>query len=113
MIRHPFVGFLFPEHVFVEHILKVGYFCSLDFRISGWKNNPLVAERAYCVSASGYLVDGSLIPQIMETWGWMAALIRSKTNISQSEQIYNQRAYLPRIGTCFCRATRRQVLCIV
>ena len=35
-------------------------------------------------SASAYLVDGSLNPQIMETWGWMAALIRSKTNIEQT-----------------------------
>ncbi len=52
-----------------------------DFReecMSGWKNSPLVVERAYCVSASAYLVDGSLNPQIMETWGWMASLIRSK-----------------------------------
>ena len=44
----------------------------------GWRNMPLVVERAYCVSASAHLVDGSLNPQIMETWGWMASLIESK-----------------------------------
>ena len=58
-----------------------GVFFPAKIWILGLKNKPLVTERAYRVSTSAYLVYGSLIPQIMETWGWMAALIRSKTNI--------------------------------
>lgn len=35
-----------------------------------------------CVSATVYLVDGSLNPQIVETWGQMSALMTSQTHIS-------------------------------
>ena len=74
-------GLLFRKHIIFEYILTGGYFFPVELWMLGLKNKPLVTEKAYRVSTSAYLVYGSLIPQIMETWGWMAALIRSKTNI--------------------------------
>ena len=70
-------------------------------QLSSWKNRSLVEERAYRLSARAYLVDGSWDPQIMETWGWMAALIRSKANISESSKIYTQGAYICKINLTF------------
>ena len=79
----------------------LGYFFPVKNCILGLTNKPLVTERAYRVSTSAYLVYGSLIPQIMETWGWMAALIRSKTNIWKSENIYSQWGIFPEVGSCY------------
>ena len=71
-------------------------------QLSSWENRSLVEERAYRLSARAYLVDGSWDPQIMETWGWMAALIRSKANISESSKMYTQGAYICKINlTCY------------
>ena len=40
-------------------------------------------RKAYRHSTRAYLVDGSWDLQIMKPWGWMAALIKSKTNFKK------------------------------
>ena len=77
------LGRIFQQiYVFFKNISEGGCTEIWKFQILIFINNFMVVGRARCHTANMYLVNGSLDPQSMPTWGCMPTPIMSKNVIS-------------------------------
>ena len=79
IFQHVFSYFYF---ILFFIISEGGYTKIMKHQISILINNSLVVGRARCHTTNMYLVNGSLDPQSMPTWGCMPTPIVSKSAIS-------------------------------
>ena len=71
------------------------YLCIVCLRLG---NTSCGIQQGMLCQTKALLVDGSLTPQIMTPWGWIASLVGPKVNMCRNRQIYTCAPYLVCFG---------------